>query len=202
MHSYQLPELPYDFSALEPMISCKIMQLHYYKHHQGYVTNLNKALEQYQAAEQKKQLDHMIALQSNIKFNGGGHINHSILWETLAPVSKGGGEPPRSDLAKAIERDFGSFDQLIKKWTQVATGIQGSGWAWLGYDKFTERLSLSPCANQDPLMIQGSIPLCGIDVWEHAYYLQYENVRLDYVNNFFKIINWAAVEKKYLHRNN
>lgn len=197
--SYQLPELPYDFSALEPVISAEIMELHYTKHHKAYVTNLNAALEKYHEAETKNDVAQMIALQAAIKFNGGGHINHSIFWTVLSPVSKDGGHPPKGDLAKLIDRDFGSFDQFKEKLTNASIAIQGSGWGWLGYNKGQKRLEIATCANQDPLSAQGLIPLLGIDVWEHAYYLQYKNVRADYVKEIWKIFNWRNVEER-LHK--
>jgi Fe-Mn family superoxide dismutase len=194
--SYQLPELPYDFNALEPVISAEIMELHYAKHHKAYVTNLNAALEKYHDAETKNDVSQMIALQAAIKFNGGGHINHSIFWGILGPLSKMSQEGPKGDLAKMIDRDFGSFDLFKEKLTTLSVGIQGSGWGWLGYNKGLKRLEIAACANQDPLSAQGLIPLLGIDVWEHAYYLQYKNVRADYVKAIWKIFNWRHIEDR------
>jgi Fe-Mn family superoxide dismutase len=195
--SYQLPELPYPLDALEPVISKEIMDLHYNKHHKGYVTNLNAALEKYHEAESKNDVAQMVALQSAVKFNGGGHINHSIFWTILAPISKGGGGHPKGDLAKMIERDFGSFDAFKEKFSTVTAGIQGSGWGWLGYSKGQKRLEITTCSNQDPLSTQGLVPLLGIDVWEHAYYLQYKNVRADYVKNIWQIFNWKHIEERF-----
>lgn len=194
---YELPQLPYDFSALEPVISGKIMEIHYSKHHQAYVTNLNTSLEKYHDAEKQGNLSAMIALQQAIKFNGGGHVNHSIFWTNLAPVSKGGGQPPKGDLLKALEAQFGSFDSFKEKMSAMAVGIQGSGWGWLGYDKTSKKLVLTTCANQDPLSTQGFVPLLGIDVWEHAYYLQYMNVRGDYVKNIWNVFNWENVAERF-----
>lgn len=194
---YKLPELPYDFSELEPVISAEIMQLHYSKHHNAYVTNLNAALEKYHEAEAKGDLATMIALQQSIKFNGGGHVNHSIFWTNLAPTGKGGGEAPSGELAQAIQKEFGSVDALIEKMSTLSVGVQGSGWGWLGFNKAADRLVLATCANQDPLSTLGHIPLLGIDVWEHAYYLQYKNVRPDYVKNIWKIVNWKNVEERF-----
>ena len=194
---YCLPDMPYDFGALEPVISAEIMQLHYSKHHNAYVTNLNAALEKYQDAEAKKDMAAMIGLQQAIKFNGGGHVNHSIFWTNLAPVGKGGGELPTGDLAAAIQSDFGSVEQCIEKLSAQAVAIQGSGWGWLGFNPSTHHLAIATCANQDPLSTQGLIPLLGIDVWEHAYYLQYKNVRADYVKNIWKIVNWKNVQERY-----
>ena len=196
--SYQLPDLPYDFNALEPVISSEIMDLHYSKHHKAYVTNLNAALEKYHDAETKNDVAQMIALQAAIKFNGGGHINHSIFWTLLAPISKGGGQAPKGDLAKMIDRDFGSFDLFKERLTNASIAIQGSGWGWLGYNKGQKRLEIATCANQDPVSAQGLVPLLGIDVWEHAYYLQYKNVRADYVKALWKIFNWQQVEDRLM----
>ena len=195
--TYKLPELPYDFSALEPVISAQIMEIHYTKHHQAYVTNLNAALEKYHEAESKSDVAQMVALQAAIKFNGGGDVNHSIFWTNLAPVSKGGGEPPKGDLASALEKTFGSLDQFIEKFSAQTVAIQGSGWGWLGYDKGNKRLTITTCANQDPLSTQGFVPLLGVDVWEHAYYLQYKNVRAEYVKNIWKIVNWKNVMERF-----
>lgn len=194
---YKLPELPYDFNALEPVISAEIMTLHYSKHHAAYVTNLNKALEQLAEAEQKNDIATQISLQSAIKFNGGGDINHSIFWTNLAPVNKGGGTPPEGPLAKAIDRDFGSLDKFIELISGKAVAIQGSGWGWLGYNKTNGHLEIATCDNQDPLVLKGLVPLLGIDVWEHAYYLQYKNVRADYVKAIWRIINWKNVAERY-----
>lgn len=199
MSKYKLPDLPYDFSALQPVISAEIMELHYSKHHNAYVTNLNAALEKYQEAEAKGDLAAMIALQQAIKFNGGGHVNHSIFWTNLAPVGKGGGEPPKGALSEAINKRFGSLDGLIEKMTADTVAIQGSGWGWLGLNKAKNCLTVVTCANQDPLSTQGLVPLLGIDVWEHAYYLQYKNVRAEYVKNIWKIVNWKNVEERFNH---
>lgn len=195
--SYKLPDLPYDFNALEPVISKEIMQLHYEKHHRGYVNNLNAALEKYHEEETKKNAAAMIALQSAIKFNGGGHINHSIFWTLLAPVASGKNRDPKGELGKMIDRDFGSFASFKEKFNALAISIQGSGWAWLGYHKGLKRLELASCANQDPLSTQGLIPILGIDVWEHAYYLQYKNVRADYVQAIWQIMNFEAIEERF-----
>ncbi len=194
---YKLPELPYDFGALEPVISAEIMQLHYSKHHQAYVNNLNTALEKSHEAEAKGDLAAMIGFQQAIKFNGGGHVNHSIFWTNLAPTSKGGGVPPQGALMQALQKQFGNLEGFIEKFSALTVGIQGSGWGWLGYNKSSKELVMATCSNQDPLSTQGHIPLLGIDVWEHAYYLQYKNVRADYVKNIWKIINWRNVEERF-----
>lgn len=194
---YELPQLPYAYDALQPVISEEIMRLHHTKHHQAYVNNLNAALEKYGEAEAKNDIAAMIALQTAIKFNGGGHVNHTIFWTNLAPISHGGGGKPQHELLKALQDTFGSYETFVEKMSALATGIQGSGWAWLGYDKNNKKLVLSSCTNQDPLSTLGLVPLLGIDVWEHAYYLQYKNVRADYVKNIWQIINWKNVEERF-----
>jgi Fe-Mn family superoxide dismutase len=194
---YKLPELPYDFSALEPVISAEIMQLHYSKHHGGYVTNLNAALEKYHDAEVKGDIAAMIGFQSAIKFNGGGHVNHSVFWTNLAPVDKGGGGRPEGDLAHALQVEFGSVETFVERLSAATIAIQGSGWGWLGYHKVMGKLVIVTCQNQDPLSTLGLVPLLGIDVWEHAYYLQYKNVRAEYVKNIWSIVDWKNVEERF-----
>lgn len=194
--SYQLPDLPYDFSALEPVISAQIMELHYTKHHKGYVTSLNTSLEKYDEAESKKDLEEMVALQSMIKFAGGGHINHSIFWTILAPVKEAGGRP-KGPLAEAINKKFESFEKFVEQFNTQTTAIQGSGWGWLGYCKKGHCLKITTTANQDPLSTKGLIPIFGVDVWEHAYYLQYKNVRADYVKAIWQILNWHKIEERF-----
>lgn len=197
VQQYKLPELPYSLDALEPTISADIMNLHYNKHHAAYVANLNKAVEQLTEAEQKGDVAAQIALQSAIKFNGGGHVNHSIFWTNLAPKSSGGGTPPEGELAQAITHAFGSFDKFVEQFSAKAVAIQGSGWAWLGYNKATKHLEIATCDNQDPLSTKGLVPLLGVDVWEHAYYLQYKNVRADYVKAIWGIVNWKNVSERF-----
>lgn len=195
----KLPQLGYDFGDLEPFIASEIMNLHYSKHHQAYVTNLNKALEQYAEAEAKNDVAAMIALQAAIKFNGGGHVNHSIFWTNLCPQKDGGGTLTSGPLLDAINQEFGSKEALIEQMSQKAVAQQGSGWAWLGYNKAKKRLEIATCDNQDPLSTKGLIPLLGIDVWEHAYYIQYKNVRADYVKALWNVVNWKNVEERFLN---
>ena len=195
--TYQLPDLPYDYSALEPIISAEIMELHYSKHHKAYVNNLNTALEKYHEAETKNDLSAMITLQSAIKFNGGGHINHSIFWTNLGPVSKGAGGVPKGELFKAIVRDFGSFETFKEKFNSASTAVQGSGWGWLGYNKGSKVLEIVTCSNHDLLSAMGLVPIMTVDVWEHAYYLQYKNLRADFVKAIWQILNWRNMEDRY-----
>ncbi|MCB1148896.1 MAG: superoxide dismutase [Chlamydiia bacterium] len=194
---FELPKLPYALNALEPVISEKIMDLHYNKHHLAYCNNLNAALEKYEAADANSDVASMIALQSAIKFNGGGFVNHSIFWTNLAPTSEGGGGSPSGDLAKAIDAEFGSFDNFVTQFNAKAAAIQGSGWGWLGYNKEHKRVEFASCSNQDPLSTTGLVPLLGIDVWEHAYYLDYLNARPKYLENIWKVVNWANVAERY-----
>jgi len=187
-----LPDLPYDYSALEPVISAEIMQLHHSKHHQTYVNNYNVASEKLAEAIAKDDASAIIGLQGAIKFNGGGNINHSIFWQNLCS-EKDSGEPEGA-LLEAINRDFGSVQAMQDKLSASTVAVQGSGWGWLGYNKANNKLQIATCANQDPLeATTGLVPLFGIDVWEHAYYLQYKNVRPDYVKAIFKVANWKDV---------
>jgi len=194
---YKIPDLAYDFNALEPVISTEIMQIHYSKHHVAYVTNLNAALEKYYEAESKGDMAAMIGLQQAIRFNGGGHVNHSIFWTNLAPASHGGGGAPSGELSSALIKEFGSVESFIEKFSSQTVAIQGSGWGWLGLNKTSGKLVITTCNNQDPLSTQGLVPLLGIDVWEHAYYLQYKNVRAEYVKNIWNIVNWKNVEQRF-----
>uniref|UniRef100_T1ILY4 Superoxide dismutase n=1 Tax=Strigamia maritima TaxID=126957 RepID=T1ILY4_STRMM len=192
---HTLPPLPYEANALEPVISAEIMQLHHSKHHATYVTNLNAALDKLKEAQSKNCVSSIIAIQQAIRFNGGGHLNHSIFWNNLTP--KGGGVPS-GELAEHINRDFGNFDNMKTQLTNASIGVQGSGWGWLGFNTQNKKLQIATCANQDPLQAtMGLVPLFGIDVWEHAYYLQYKNVRPDYVKAIFNIANWADVAQRF-----
>ncbi|KAK4483065.1 hypothetical protein RD792_010241 [Penstemon davidsonii] len=199
VQTLSLPDLPYDYGALEPAISGEIMRLHHQKHHQAYVTNYNKALEQLDSAISKADASAVVKLQSTIKFNGGGHINHSIFWKNLAPVNEGGGDPPKGSLSNAIEKQFGSLEVLVQKINSEGAALQGSGWVWLALDKEFKRLLVETTANQDPIVTKGSalVPLLGVDVWEHAYYLQYKNVKPDYLKNIWKVMNWNYATQVY-----
>ncbi|TNY22771.1 manganese superoxide dismutase [Rhodotorula diobovata] len=199
-----LPQLPYAYNALEPHVSATIMArrrfspllLHHSKHHATYVANFNKATEDLQAATQAQDIRKQIALQAAIKFNGGGHINHSLFWENLAPSSNGGGKFPSSGpLADQVQKDFGGLDGLKKAVNAAALGIQGSGWAWLGYNPTSKKLEAVATANQDPLL--GYVPLVGIDMWEHAFYLDYKNVKQSYLDAIWNVINWETAAERF-----
>ncbi|CAO3614258.1 unnamed protein product [Cunninghamella blakesleeana] len=188
-----LPDLPYSYDALEPYISGQIMEIHHKKHHQTYVNNYNNAEEQLEKTFKAKNLTEQLRLQNALKFNGGGHINHSLFWTNLAPHGKGGS--PSDSLSSAINKEWGSFDNFVKEFNVAAAGVQGSGWAWLGYNKKDKRLEIASTPNQDPLL--HLTPLLGVDVWEHAYYLQYKNVRPDYLNAIWNVINWETVSDRF-----
>jgi superoxide dismutase, Fe-Mn family len=195
---FKLPDLPYDYSALEPAISGEIMQVHHQKHHNAYVTNLNAALEKYEQAESEEDLTTMISLQPAIRFNGGGHINHSIFWTNLSPKNESGGQPPQGELADKIKEKWGSLESFIEKFNSKAGPVQGSGWCWLAFCPQSKRLLIQTCANQDPLeATTGYVPLLGVDVWEHAYYLQYKNARPDYLKAIWQVVNWSNVNERY-----
>jgi len=168
------------------------MQLHHTKHHQTYVNGLNAAEEQYAKSSSTKE---KIALQSALKFNGGGHINHTLFWTILAPQSEGGGELSQGPLKDAIKADFGGIDALKKELNAKTAAIQGSGWGWLGFNKTTGKLETVTTANQDPLL--SHVPIIGIDIWEHAFYLQYKNVKPDYLNAIWNVINFKEAEQRF-----
>ncbi|EIE85909.1 hypothetical protein RO3G_10619 [Rhizopus delemar RA 99-880] len=161
-----LPDLPYDYNGLEPYINEEIMRLHHSKHHQTYVNAYNQAEEKLSSAFQANDLTQQIALQNALKFNGGGHINHTLFWQNLAPEKEGGGQLEKGELYEAIEKEFGSFDGFVQEFNAAAAAVQGSGWAWLGYNKSGKRLEIATTPNQDPLL--HLTPLLGVDVWEHV----------------------------------
>ncbi len=198
--SFELPPLPYDYGALEPHIDTQTMQIHHDKHHAAYVTNLNKALEN--APEfANKTVDELVAnpgslpekIRQAVINNGGGHYNHTLFWQIMGP--KGGGEP-KGDLAKAINAAFGNYEGLREKVNNAGMTRFGSGWAWLVADK-TGQLQVVSTANQDNPLANGLQPILGVDVWEHAYYLKYQNRRADYLSAWWNVVNWDAVAARY-----
>ncbi|KNE57875.1 hypothetical protein AMAG_04720 [Allomyces macrogynus ATCC 38327] len=193
---YTLPDLPYDYNALEPVVSAEIMRLHHSKHHQTYVTNLNMLEEKLVDAQAKKDINTELALLGGLKFNGGGHINHTIFWTNLC--SPKDFDLPQGELLTAINRDFGSLETLVSKFNTATVAVQGSGWGWIGLNKETQKLQIATTANQDPLQATtGLIPLLGVDVWEHAYYLDYKNARPDYLKAIWGVVNWKNVAERY-----
>lgn len=191
---HTLPDLPYSYGALEPAIAGEIMEVHHSKHHQTYVNNLNHAEQHMADATAKGDVKTAIATQRALNFNGGGHINHTLFWQNLAPTSQGGGQLDSGILRSAIERDFGSLEELKTQFNAALAGIQGSGWGWLGYDAAADRLAIVTTANQDPLI--SHIPLIGIDAWEHAYYLQYKNDKATYFKKIWEVINFEKAEER------
>ena len=194
MAAYSLPELPYDYAALEPHISGKIMQLHHDKHHQAYVTGANTALEQLAEARDADNLAAVNKLEKDLAFNLGGHVNHSIFWNNLSPE---GGERPEGELAAALDEYFGGFEKVQAHFTATALGVQGSGWAVLAWDALGQRANVVQLFDQQGNLPAGTIPLLMLDVWEHAYYLDYLNVRADYVKAFWNIANWQDVAQRF-----
>lgn len=193
---YVLPELDYDYSALEPFIAGEIMELHHDKHHAGYVSGANAALEAHEEARKAGNAEDKIAtISKNLAFNLGGHINHSLFWKNLAPKQDG---RPEGELAAAIDEGFGSFEQFQKEFNAAATSIQGSGWAVLAWDMLSQRLVIQQVTNghQDNHALT-LIPLLLLDMWEHAFYLQYKNVKGDYVKAFWNVVNWEEVQKRF-----
>ena len=200
--AFTLPSLPYAFNALEPHIDARTMEIHHGKHHQTYINNLNAALEGH-ADLQSKSLDELVksidslpeAIRTAVRNNGGGHWNHSLFWEIMSP----GGSQPSSELSAAIDKAFGSLDAFKEAFAKAATGRFGSGWAWLvvGSDG---GLSITSTPNQDNPLMEGKKAILGLDVWEHAYYLNYQNRRPDYIKAWWNVVNWAEVSKRYAAR--
>ncbi|MDF1479867.1 superoxide dismutase [Leifsonia sp. H3M29-4] len=194
MADYTLPELPYDYSALAPHISATIMELHHSKHHQAYVTGANAALAALAEARDKGDLANVNKLEKDLSFNLGGHVNHSIFWTNMSPD---GGDKPTGDLASAIDDQFGSFDKFTAHFTATAMGVQGSGWSVLAYDSIGQKLIIVQFFDQQGNLPAGIVPLLMLDVWEHAYYLDYKNVRADYVKAFWNIVDWGNVQRRF-----
>jgi Fe-Mn family superoxide dismutase len=197
--AFQLPSLPYAFEALEPYIDTTTMQIHHGKHHAAYVTNLNAALDKYadlggkSLEELVNNLDALPAdIRTAVRNNGGGHFNHSLFWQIMTP--NGGGEP-QGELGEAISSAFGSFATFKETFEKAGMTRFGSGWAWLGFQN--GRLAIVSMPNQDVPMMESLKPILGIDVWEHAYYLKYQNRRAEYIANWWNVVNWAEVAKRF-----
>ena len=202
--AYELPKLPYDYNALEPHIDARTMEIHYTKHHQAYITNVNNAIKG-KADLEKKSVEDLIRdlnsvpenIRTVVRNNGGGHANHSFFWKIMGP--KAGGEP-KGKLTDDIKSTFGGFDQFKEKFAAAGVGRFGSGWAWLIKNK-SGKLEVMSTPNQDnPLMDLSDIkgfPLLGLDVWEHAYYLKYQNKRPDYIENWWNVVNWNYVQQRF-----
>ncbi len=191
--TYKLPDLTYDYSALEPHISARIMELHHSKHHAAYVAGANAALDAMAEARSANNFANLPKLQKDLAFNLGGHVNHSIFWQNLSPA---GGEAS-GELAAAISEYFGSYEGFKNHFSAAAVGIQGSGWAYLAWDALGNRLVIGQLYDQQGNIPMGSIPLLMLDMWEHAFYLDYQNVKADYVKAFWNIVNWEDVQKRF-----
>jgi Fe-Mn family superoxide dismutase len=196
---FTLPPLPYALDALEPHIDARTMEIHHGKHHAAYVTNVNKALAS-QADLARKPIEDLLrglgslpeSIRATVRNHGGGHYNHALFWQMM---KKRGGGAPRGALARGLDQAFGNFDGFKAKFVDAATKVFGSGWAWLVLDG--KELKVESTPNQDTPLTQGRVPLLGIDVWEHAYYLKYQNRRADYIAAFFNVINWDFVADRY-----
>jgi len=197
--AYTLPALPYAFNALEPTIDARTMEIHHGKHHQAYITNLNNAIQGTELGNQP--IESLVAaidkvpenIRTVVRNNGGGHANHSLFWTIMAP---GAGGEPSGALAAAITSQLGGFTPFKEAFTKAATGRFGSGWAWLSVDH-SKKLVVESTPNQDSPLMHGNTPILGVDVWEHAYYLNYQNRRPDYVGAFFNVVNWKGVAERY-----
>ena len=197
--AYTLPQLPYAYDALEPNIDARTMEFHHTKHHHTYINNVNAALEGTKSADLP--IDELVSklkslpenLQGPVRNNGGGHANHSLFWTVMSP--NGGGEPKGED-AKAIDKHIGGFEKFKEAFTKAALSRFGSGWAWLSVTP-DKKLVVESTANQDSPLFEGNTPILGLDVWEHAYYLKYQNRRADYIGAFYNVINWEEVERRY-----
>ena len=194
MAKYTLPDLPYDYAALEPHISGEIMQLHHDKHHQKYVDDANTAIEKLTAAREAGDFATVPMLEKNLAFNLGGHTNHSIFWTNMSP--EGGGRPD-GELGAATDEHFGSFEKMQGQFEAVATTIQGSGWAILAWDSIGDQLIIVQLYDQQANCPAGVVPLLMLDMWEHAFYLQYKNVKADYAKAWWNVVNWDDVNARF-----
>ena len=194
MADYVLPDLPYDYAALEPHISGRIMELHHDKHHAAYVTGANAALEKLAEARESGDLSTVNLHERNLAFNLGGHVNHSAFWANLSPD---GGDRPVGELAAAIDEFFGSFDAFQKHFSANAAGVQGSGWSILAWDSIGERLIIVQLYDQHNNIALGLVPIVLLDMWEHAFYLDYVNVKPDYIKAWWNIVNWADAAQRF-----
>ncbi len=202
--AYELPQLPYGYNALEPVIDEETMHLHHEKHHNTYVTNLNAALEKHPEADPGN-IEELLAninsvpedIRTAVRNNGGGHSNHSMFWQIMGPSGVGGGSPT-GELATSIDASFGSFDQLKEQWAAAAApgALFGSGWAWL-IAAPDGSLRIETTANQDSPLMEGKLPVIGLDCWEHAYYLKYQNRRPEYINAWWDVVNWSEADKRF-----
>lgn len=194
MAGYTLPDLGYDFAALEPNISGRIMELHHDKHHKAYVDGANTALAKLAEARDANDFANVNKLQKDLAFNLAGHVNHTIFWTNLSPD---GGDKPNGDLASAIDDHFGSFEKFVAHFTAASAGIQGSGWGALVWDSLGEKLLIQQYYDHQGNFATGTVPLLLLDMWEHAFYLDYVNVKADYIKAFWNIADWGNVQARF-----
>ncbi|OYN87597.1 superoxide dismutase [Parenemella sanctibonifatiensis] len=194
MAAYELPDLPYDYSALAPHIAPEIMELHHSKHHNTYVTGANTALEKLAEAREKGDFGSINQLEKDLAFNLGGHVNHSVFWKNMSP--EGGGRPD-GELATAIDEYFGSFEGFQAQFEATAKGVQGSGWGMLVWDTLGKRLNVMQLFDQQGNLPAAQVPIVQLDMWEHAFYLQYKNVKADYVEAWWNVVNWADATERF-----
>jgi superoxide dismutase, Fe-Mn family len=194
MPEYTLPDLPYDYGALEPDYSAQILELHHDKHHAAYVKGANTALEKLGQARETGTFDTINQLQKNLAFNLSGHVLHSLFWQNMSPD---GGDKPQGDLAAAIEDSFGSFEGFRSQMSEAALNVQGSGWGALTWEPLGQRLIVEQVYDHQSNVGQGAPPLLVLDMWEHAYYLQFKNVKADWVDAFWNIVNWPDVAARF-----
>ncbi|TQL03921.1 superoxide dismutase [Cellulomonas sp. SLBN-39] len=194
MADYTLPDLPYDYAALEPHISGRIMELHHDKHHAAYVAGANAALEKLAEARESGDFATVNLQEKNLAFNLGGHVNHSVFWQNLSPE---GGDRPTGELAAAIDEFFGSFEGFQKHFAANALGIQGSGWSILGWDSVGQKLAIFQLYDQQSNYPLGLVPIVVLDMWEHAFYLDYVNVKADYVKAWWNIVSWSDAAERF-----
>ncbi|MEM7621974.1 MAG: superoxide dismutase [Planctomycetota bacterium] len=195
---YTLPDLPYAYDALEPHIDAQTMEIHHSKHHAGYVRGLNRALAKLEGIRTGTEDPALIKHWSReLAFHGGGHVNHTLFWLGMAPADSGGGGRPAGELARRIDQDFGSFAQFVAHFKAASGAVEGSGWGWLVFDPVARRLRVTQMEKQQDTSMTGTVPLLGVDVWEHAYYLRYQNRRSAYVDAFMNIVNWPEVARRF-----
>jgi Fe-Mn family superoxide dismutase len=195
-NKYTLPELPYDYDALEPAIDAQTMTIHHSKHHAGYVNGLNNALSKLRSIRDGDGDPSIIQhWQRQLSFHAGGHINHTLFWSGMTPNPES--DRPNGALGVAIDRDFGSFEQFSTQFQAAAKSVEGSGWGWLIYEPIAGRLLITQMQNQQQMLFAGAVPLLGVDVWEHAYYLKYQNRRADYIKAFMGIIDWSEIQRRF-----
>jgi Fe-Mn family superoxide dismutase len=194
MPQYTLPDLPYDYAALEPHYSAEILELHHDKHHAAYVKGANTALEKLAASREKEEFGTINQLQKNLAFNLSGHVLHSLFWNNMSPQ---GGDKPDGDLATAIDESFGSFEGFRSQLSEAALNVQGSGWGALTWEPVAQQLIVEQVYDHQSNVGQGAPPLLVLDMWEHAYYLQFKNVKADWVESFWNIVNWPDVAQRF-----